>query len=130
MPLAPAAVDILRGLRRIKPSKGKPALLFTMTGDTAFSALSGAKERLDARMLAELKKANPKAKLEDWTLHDLRRTFTSGLQRLGFSIEVTKSATNHVSGTLRGVAGTYARKNICAKSTRRCKRGRDTSTNW
>jgi integrase len=117
VPLVPAVVDILGGLHRIKPTKGKPALLFTMTGDTPFSALSGAKVRLDARMLTELKRINPKAKLEPWTLHDLRRTFTSGLQRLGFPIEVTEACTNHVSGTLRGVAGTYARYKYLREKT-------------
>lgn len=44
-----------------------------------------------------------------WTLHDLRRTFATGLARLGAPIHVTEKILNHVSGTLSGVAGVYNR---------------------
>lgn len=44
-----------------------------------------------------------------WTLHDLRRSFASGLQRLGIAPHVVELALNHRSGTFRGVAGIYQR---------------------
>ena len=47
--------------------------------------------------------------IEPWTLHDLRRTFATGLQRLGVRIEVTESLLNHVSGTRAGIVGIYQR---------------------
>jgi integrase len=44
-----------------------------------------------------------------WTLHDLRRSCASGLQRLGVRGETIERALNHVSGLYRGVAGIYQR---------------------
>jgi len=44
---------------------------------------------------------------ESWRLHDLRRTFAVGLQRLGVRTEAIEKALNHVSGTFRGVTGVY-----------------------
>ncbi len=52
------------------------------------------------------------AKLEDvehYTLHDLRRTFSSTLARLGAPIHVTEKVLNHISGTVSGVAAIYNR---------------------
>ena len=43
----------------------------------------------------------------DWTLHDLRRTFATNLQRLGVRLEVTEALLNHVSGTRAGIVGVY-----------------------
>jgi integrase len=47
--------------------------------------------------------------VEDWRLHDLRRTMATGLQRLGVRLEVTEAVLNHVSGSRAGVAGVYQR---------------------
>ncbi|WLB21919.1 site-specific integrase [Bradyrhizobium japonicum] len=44
-----------------------------------------------------------------WTLHDLRRTFASGLASLGIRLEVIEKLLNHVSGSFAGVAGIYQR---------------------
>ncbi|WP_027514878.1 integrase arm-type DNA-binding domain-containing protein [Bradyrhizobium sp. WSM1417] len=41
-----------------------------------------------------------------WTLHDLRRTGTSVMQRLGIPFEVREACCNH---TIKGVAGVYNR---------------------
>ena len=106
-------VEILRSLPRI----GKSELLFTTTGDTPISGLSKAKERLDEAMRAELRKSDPKHVWKDWTPHDLRRTFYSGLQALGFSIEIAEACVNHTSGTLRGVAKVYGRHKYLAEKT-------------
>jgi integrase len=42
-----------------------------------------------------------------YTLHDLRRTFATNLQRLGVRLEVTEALLNHVSGTRSGIVGVY-----------------------
>ena len=55
---------------------------------------------------------------EDWRLHDVRRTFVTGLQRLGFPLEVTEAAVNHKGGSLKGVAATYARHDYRAEKER------------
>jgi integrase len=41
----------------------------------------------------------------DWTLHDLRRTFATGLASLGIPIHVTERLLNHVSGSQSGIVG-------------------------
>lgn len=44
-----------------------------------------------------------------WTLHDLRRTVATGLQRQGVRLEVTEAVLNHVSGSRGGIVGVYQR---------------------
>jgi len=44
-----------------------------------------------------------------YTLHDLRRTYSSNLARLGVPIHVTEKLLNHVSGTMSGIAAVYNR---------------------
>ena len=44
---------------------------------------------------------------DSWTLHDLRRTCASGMQKLGVPVPVIEKALNHVSGTFRGIVGVY-----------------------
>ena len=50
-----------------------------------------------------------RSKIAPWTLHDLRRTFSTNLAALGVPIHVTEKLLNHVSGTLSGVAAIYNR---------------------
>jgi integrase len=46
--------------------------------------------------------------LEHWTLHDLRRTFVTNMNELGFAEpHIIESIVNHISGTKSGVAGRY-----------------------
>jgi integrase len=47
--------------------------------------------------------------VEDWHLHDLRRTFATGLQKLGVRLEVTEAILNHISGNRAGIVGVYQR---------------------
>lgn len=46
-----------------------------------------------------------------WTLHDLRRTFASGLASLGVPLPTTEKLLNHVSGSFAGIVGVYQRYN-------------------
>lgn len=48
---------------------------------------------------------------QHWTLHDLRRTVATGLQRLGVRLEVTEAVLNHISGSRAGIVGVYQRHN-------------------
>jgi integrase len=43
------------------------------------------------------------------TVHDIRRSVATGLQRLGIRLEVTEAVLNHLSGTRAGVVGIYQR---------------------
>lgn len=49
------------------------------------------------------------SEVEQYTLHDLRRTFSSNMAKLGTPIHVTERILNHVSGTISGVAAVYNR---------------------
>ena len=53
--------------------------------------------------------------LSDYTIHDLRRTYSSQLAALGTPIHVTEKLLNHVSGALSGVAGVYNRYSYAAE---------------
>jgi len=83
---------------------GDDDLLFIGTGGRGiFSDWSKKKSALDARIAESGHEVLP------WTLHDLRRTFASGLASLGVRIEVIEKLLNHVSGSFAGVAGIYQR---------------------
>ena len=53
-----------------------------------------------------------------WTLHDLRRTMATGLQKLGVRLEVTEAVLNHVSGSRAGIVGVYQRHDMGGGKTR------------
>jgi len=94
-PIGASAAAILSsntttGTTTIFPARGKPT--------QPFNGWSKAKTELDQ-----------KAKIVPWTLHDLRRSFATGLQRLGVRIEVIEALLNHVSGTRAGIVGVYQR---------------------
>ena len=63
-----------------------------------FSGWSKSKARLDRR-----------SGVSGWTLHDVRRTVATGLQKLGVRLEVTEAVLNHVSGSRAGIVGLYQR---------------------
>jgi integrase len=86
------------------PQAADADLLFSGTGTTAASGFSRAKARLDSALPAALG-AEPDA----WVLHDLRRTATTGMARLGIAPHVADRVLNHTAGTIRGVAAIYNR---------------------
>lgn len=47
--------------------------------------------------------------LNDWTLHDLRRTMASRMAELGVEPHIIEKVLNHASGSFSGVAGIYNR---------------------
>src|SRR3546814_14455269 len=74
-----------------------------------------------------------------WTLHVLRRTLATGLQRLGVMLEVTEAVLNHVSGSRAGIVGVYQRHDyfsekrdaldLWAREVRRLARAQRRTTN-
>jgi integrase len=80
------------------------------TGEFVFSASgvifgwSRLKHRLDAAM-----------QIPQWRLHDLRRTFVTGLAELGIRPDVIELAVNHVSGSRGGIAGVYNKSELMAE---------------
>jgi len=86
VPLPPAAVDILRALLREKLSRGKDYVI-----NGAQIHYVRAKQRLDARMT----KLNGGKAIPHWTLHDLRRTFRTGLSRLQVAPHIAELCIGH-----------------------------------
>ena len=102
IPLAPWARSIVGTLPRIAGSGG---FAFTVNGRNSISGYSKAKRELDA----EISSLNGGAPIAPWRIHDLRRTFATGLARLGVQLPVVEKLLNHTSGSFAGVAGVYQR---------------------
>ncbi|MFZ5671731.1 MAG: tyrosine-type recombinase/integrase [Pseudomonadota bacterium] len=93
--LSPEAVEIISKLPRLGD------FVFTTGGAKPISGFSKIKNALDKGL------AEAGAKLEPWRLHDLRRSFSTGLGNLGFAPHVIEAAINHISGGKAGVSGLY-----------------------
>ena len=100
-PYCQAVADILK----VVPRQGE--YLFPASRDhvrgkptTVFNGWPKAKVQLDSKL----------ENVEPWTLHDLRRTFSSGLAALGVAQVVVEKLLNHISGgTLSPIAQVYNR---------------------
>jgi len=93
--------------------RNREALLFPALGKaTLFKGFSPCKRRLDAR-----------SGVSGWTLHDLRRTFATGLASIGVSLPVIERLLNHVSGSFSGIVGVYQRYDFLPEM-------RDAITQW
>ena len=104
VPLSPQASAIVKSLlANHKSDKLIPARGNWDVGPSGFSkALARIREGLAEKI---------DGPVAHWTLHDLRRTLATGLQRLGVRLEVTEAVLNHVSGTRSGIVGVYQRHN-------------------
>jgi len=65
---------------------------------TPFNGFSKGKRHLDKR-----------CGFSDWTIHDLRRTFASGMASIGVQLPAIERLLNHVSGSFGGIVGVYQR---------------------
>jgi integrase len=104
--LSEAAATALRSLPRLGD------LVFSTSLKKPVSGFGRSKRRLDAEMLIA-KEAELGARKGDaipgWTLHDLRRTATTGMARLKIPPHVVDRILNHTGGAIRGVAAVYNR---------------------
>jgi integrase len=100
IPLAPAALDVIKQLPRI----GDSDFMFTTNGRTPVSGFSKIKKRIDGI-----------AKIPAWRVHDLRRTTATGLQRLGINLQVIEAVLGHVGGSRSGIVGVYQRHSFDAE---------------
>ena len=90
VPLTPLAREILQSVQTTGD------LLFTTERKKLIGPWSRVKSQLDAAM-----------KTTPWRLHDLRRTFATGLNKIGIAPHMVEACLNHVSGSKAGVAGVY-----------------------
>lgn len=101
--LSKPALAILSAMPRIS---NKKQFLFTTTGETPVSGFSRSKSRLNAIINKALADEDLEP-MEEWRLHDLRRSMSTNCQRLGISPEVVDLMQNHVEGARAGTRGSY-----------------------
>lgn len=109
VPLSGAAVLLLRELPRFK--KGD-YVFTTQSGAVAISGFSKGKAAIDKAILKHLKESDPDSEgLEEWHIHDFRRTMATWLGDNGTPIEVVGAILNHAPGsTMRtAITAVYAR---------------------
>ncbi len=113
VPLSEQALEVIKSLPRIEGGDG---LVFTTTGQTPVSGFSRAKRAINGAILEQLRGGSgddkhngvvEAAAVPHWTLHDLRRTAATNLQKLGVRLEVTEAVLNHASGSRGGIVGVY-----------------------
>jgi integrase len=90
LPLSPMAWNILQSVQ----TKGD--LFFTTERGKPIGPWSRIKRQLDAEM-----------KTAPWRTHDLRRCFSTNLNKIGIAPHVVETCLNHVSGHKGSVAGVY-----------------------
>jgi integrase len=95
LPLPAPALKILRSV----PRRDGPCVFGNVRH--GFTGWSAAKRKLDARIAAT------GARLPPWTVHDLRRTFRTGLGRLNVPPHIAELAINHVKSGIVAVYDKY-----------------------
>jgi integrase len=106
--------DAKEPMRALSDLRGAGALILPGVKGTPFAGWSKAKRALD-KAIGEVRakaagKSGTKAEaIEPRSIHDLRRTVATGLQRLGVRFEVTEAVLNHISGSRGGIASVYQR---------------------
>ncbi len=102
IPLLPMARAVIESIPMTdeEQERGKRSkhFLFENTKPVPFSAFSKAAAEFNKPM-----------DIAPYTLHDLRRTFSSTMAMLGVPLHVTERILNHKSGTISGVAAIYNR---------------------
>jgi integrase len=107
--LPPMALQLIRNLPVIESATG---YVFTTNGRTPVSGFSVAKRQLDAAIAKSAGRAVP-----EFRLHDLRRTFASGMAALGVALPVVEKLLNHVSGSFGGIVGVYQKHEYHTEKT-------------
>jgi integrase len=126
--IAGLARDMIRGNVVTLPSwlcKNKREHTFplgTMAGELIAGLSLPARGTYKARAFENYQRL--KARLDetsgvfDWRLHDLRRTFASGLAAQGVTLPAIERLLNHVSGSFSGIVGVYQHYNYMPEMRR------------
>ena len=97
LPLPRLARSILASVPRVDDSN----FVFTASGERPINSFRDACRRINRMIAAVTDKSLP-----HWTVHDLRRTAATNLERIGVLPHVIEATLNHV---VPGVAGVYRR---------------------
>ena len=92
--------------------ESKAGFVFTADGKRPVSGFSQMKQALDANMAEIAGQLVP-----EFRLHDLRRTFVTGLAALGVQLPVIERCINHISGSFGGIVAVYQKHEFTAEKT-------------
>lgn len=90
--------SVTRSLVSQLPHVGNSGHVFTTNGRGHITGWSNAKAKLDEA-----------SGVTGWTVHDLRRTLATGLQKLGVNSQTIEAILGHVGGSRSGIVGVYQR---------------------
>jgi integrase len=105
IPLSIAALDMIRAQAPDKPAKNAHFVFSTTGGAKPFSGFSKAKLELD-KAIAKIREREGRPPMENWTLHDERRTARTLLARAGVRDDIAERCLGHV---IKGVEKVYNR---------------------
>jgi integrase len=109
LPLPPLARDVLAAVPRLD---GSP-FVFTFSGVAPIDNHSKMKRRLDQA-----------SGVSGWVLHDIRRSTATYMGEIGVAPHIIERCLNHISGSLRGVAGPTTERSFAGRKAWRSRRGR------
>jgi integrase len=97
-----------RAVLEARPRIEGCAYVFTNDGRRPLTGYSKPKAKCDEAVLKELREQHPEAEaLENWTLHDLRRSARSLMSRSGVNSDHAERCLGHIIGGVRGVYVRY-----------------------
>jgi integrase len=105
IPLSAAAAELIRAPAPRKPAKNAHFIFSTTDGAKPFSGFSKAKRELD-KATADIREREGRPPMDNWTLHDLRRTARTLLARAGVRDDIAERCLGHV---IKGVEKVYNR---------------------
>jgi integrase len=105
IPLSAPARELIATAAPDKPAKNAHFVFSTSDGAKPFSGFSKAKRELD-KAIADIREWEGRPPMENWTLHDLRRTARTLLARAGVRDDIAERCLGHV---IKGVEKVYNR---------------------
>jgi integrase len=87
--------DAVRTILEAREQNGRN-FVFGRSETRGFSGWSKCKERLDQAI-----------KIPSWTIHDLRRVCSTGMNEIGIEPHIVEAILGHISGSRGGIAGRY-----------------------
>lgn len=105
IPLSVDAAELIRAQAPKKPGKNAHFIFSTTNGAKAFAGFSKAKAELD-EAITTIREREGRKPMENWTLHDLRRTARTLLARAGVRDDIAERCLGHV---IKGVEKVYNR---------------------
>jgi integrase len=105
VPLSALAIEILDTIR----PRGGAATGFVFPSTTLPGRLAARVDKMKRRLDRAMEIEDEGEAVSGWWLHDLRRTASTGMARLGVAPHIIERVLNHAKGEISGVAKVYNR---------------------